>query len=279
MTRRRPLRAIMAAYPIRRSAVLPPRYARATLLVLTIWLGSCVSTAALRALASLPPALGAMSAATAAAGALGLWSWWQRDVWRSALSRGRQSFGVTCSATVCCTALSVASTYWWTPTAPRSIQGDERLHWPSIAVVALVLAPLLEETLMRGILLQKLRRDFGNGTSVFVSSALFAVTHDGGSPLPVAFIVGALLGAIHLRTGRLWLCVWTHAMLNLGSALPWLSQRNGLDTRFGVVLPICCLAAAALALRRILLGTRWLVPPRRASLVAPPVTWEPKGAR
>lgn len=89
----------------------------------------------------------------------------------------------------------------------------------SVAAVVVVIAPLIEELLFRGVILSRLRRSFGPRTSIAISAALFSVFHlldpDTRFVVPGLFVIGLVLGWQALRTDRIGLAITTHAGVNL----------------------------------------------------------------
>ena len=99
--------------------------------------------------------------------------------------------------------------------------------------IVVIMAPLTEEPLFRGIILRGLRRQHGTGGSCIVSALLFALIHLNPPQLLPAFLLGLLLAGIQLRTGSLWPCVWLHAVINfvpLGAFGLFPDQLPGLTT-------------------------------------------------
>lgn len=78
-----------------------------------------------------------------------------------------------------------------------------------------VLAPLTEEIIMRGFLLQGLSVKYGKGIALLVSAFLFAFLHFNMVQTLSAFICGIILGLLYLHTGSLFCCLLTHAGYNL----------------------------------------------------------------
>ena len=93
-----------------------------------------------------------------------------------------------------------------------------RSHDPAalacFAVTAVVLAPLFEETIFRGVLLPVASRELGAGWGVMVSAAVFAVAHLSLGELPPLFMLGLGLGWLRWSGGRLGSCVLMHALWN-----------------------------------------------------------------
>lgn len=81
-------------------------------------------------------------------------------------------------------------------------------------MTAIFFAPLLEETLCRGLVLEAMRSRWGNATAVAVSSLFFGALHvDPSAALP-AFVVGLVLGSVYVRTSSLFSAVILHAINN-----------------------------------------------------------------
>jgi membrane protease YdiL (CAAX protease family) len=106
-----------------------------------------------------------------------------------------------------------------------------------LSMAAIALAPAIcEELLFRGIVLPSMLRPMGSIAAVLVSSLLFGVIHldktDAGVSfyrVPFAFVVGAGLGTLRVRTGSLVSPVLAHALLNaITFAVVPLSEDPGL---------------------------------------------------
>jgi membrane protease YdiL (CAAX protease family) len=84
----------------------------------------------------------------------------------------------------------------------------------NIACYALVVAPVLEEFLFRGILFRAMKRSFGVGPSLVISSILFGLVHQNVlSFVPLTFL-GIILSLSYERTGDLRTCIFIHAFFN-----------------------------------------------------------------
>ena len=77
-----------------------------------------------------------------------------------------------------------------------------------------VIAPLTEEPLFRGIILRGMLSRYQPATAVTLSALLFAALHVDPWQLLSAMAAGILFGWMYLRTGSLALCVLAHAMYN-----------------------------------------------------------------
>jgi len=83
-----------------------------------------------------------------------------------------------------------------------------------LASTALLLAPLFEETLFRGLLLPVLARHWGGGWGVVLSAACFALAHLSLGELVPLFVLGLGLGWLRLQSGRLGCCALMHSLWN-----------------------------------------------------------------
>jgi membrane protease YdiL (CAAX protease family) len=106
-----------------------------------------------------------------------------------------------------------------TPTTHPLLEAIQGATWPwrmVIIVSAVVLAPLAEELLFRGLIQSSLRRFFGSPwIAIGVTSALFGAVHLPIWPavLPLA-IFGVLLGYSYERTGKLLPAIVAHSLFN-----------------------------------------------------------------
>lgn len=80
-----------------------------------------------------------------------------------------------------------------------------------------VLAPVIEEILIRDFLLQGLSIRYGNVIALLVSSLVFALLHFNMVQTISAFVCGIILGLLYLHTGSILCCIITHAGYNFVS--------------------------------------------------------------
>ena len=95
--------------------------------------------------------------------------------------------------------------------------------------ISIIVAPIMEELIFRGILYKKLIC-FGGKIYIFVSAFLFALFHTNFLQIFYAFALGLLLGAVVYYTGHLRYCIILHMIINLvGSGVATLLLHYGLD--------------------------------------------------
>lgn len=80
----------------------------------------------------------------------------------------------------------------------------------------LLLTCVVEEAFFRGYLQQQFQQKVGPLLALVLASGLFGLAHLAGGWLYALFatVAGLLYGLIYLHTGRLWLAVLAHALLN-----------------------------------------------------------------
>lgn len=78
-----------------------------------------------------------------------------------------------------------------------------------------VLAPIIEEILMRGFLLGGLLLNYGKIVALFISAFFFALLHFNMVQTLSAFLCGIILGLLYLYTGSIFCCILAHMGYNL----------------------------------------------------------------
>jgi membrane protease YdiL (CAAX protease family) len=88
-----------------------------------------------------------------------------------------------------------------------------------LALIAIGVAPLVEEVLFRGVLLSALMRRFSSSVTVLISATLFALVHLEGLhfqwyALPNLLLLALALGWLRLQSASLWPSVLAHGTYN-----------------------------------------------------------------
>lgn len=89
-----------------------------------------------------------------------------------------------------------------------------------------ILAPFIEEILIRGYVLNGLNRTYGLGIALAVSTLLFAILHFNMVQTISALICGIALGILYIRTGSISACILAHCAYNTISFFAMLSNRG-----------------------------------------------------
>ncbi|MCH5335669.1 MAG: CPBP family intramembrane metalloprotease [Alistipes sp.] len=137
--------------------------------------------------------------------------------------------------------------------------------WALLSTV--VCAPLLEEFLFRGIILESVRERYGAAAAWVIPALLFGAAHGLPPQILAAAVIGLILGDVCLRSGSLAGCMILHA-LNNAAALLMLTVTGSDDIAFRDMVserayPFVYAAAAAIfalwltgAIRRVIVLRR-----------------------
>jgi glutamate-5-semialdehyde dehydrogenase len=152
--------------------------------------------------------------------------------------------------------------------------------------LAVVIAPVTEEIVFRGLILRGLLGRWRPMAAILFSSGLFALVHFNPAQAPVALLLGLLTGWLYARTRSLGLCILAHALNNAASYLTWfpfeVTGFNAITEAEGPVfhpwwfngIGLTLLALGIWGVRRLTPpGIPWLLPP--PPLLQPPVLAAP----
>ncbi|MBR6831268.1 MAG: CPBP family intramembrane metalloprotease [Tidjanibacter sp.] len=113
---------------------------------------------------------------------------------------------------------------------------------------AVVIAPVLEEYLFRGLFIDSARRRMNALWAVLISSALFGLAHGIPQQAFNAFVVGLILGYVYVRTNSLAAVITIHAINNgisyvllelFGSSTVLMKDLIANDTVYYIVYGVC----------------------------------------
>lgn len=93
-------------------------------------------------------------------------------------------------------------------------------------LVAVVLAPIAEEIVFRGVLLPALRQRWGTGVAIAGSSAVFALMHITPVAILPIFLLALVLGYLFVRTRSLLVCIAAHALFNASGLLALYAAKS-----------------------------------------------------
>lgn len=117
-------------------------------------------------------------------------------------------------------------------------------------VLTLVVAPISEELLFRGVTQRALAAGIGVRGALVAQAVCFSVCHGTATHLVPTLLTGLLFGWIAARTGRLSLAMAAHAANNAVSLL-----LAGWVSNLGAILPVGVWLALAFALAVVLVAT------------------------
>ncbi len=87
--------------------------------------------------------------------------------------------------------------------------------WWGAFMKVVIIAPVIEELIFRGIILHGFRKNYHAATAVVISALLFSLFHLNPWQVPATFLLGLLLGWIMIRTRNILLAIIGHAINNL----------------------------------------------------------------
>ncbi|MGQ1786435.1 MULTISPECIES: CPBP family intramembrane glutamic endopeptidase [unclassified Saccharicrinis] len=97
-----------------------------------------------------------------------------------------------------------------------------------------VAAPIFEELIFRGIILDGLLKRYSPAKSIFVSSLLFGIVHLNPWQFVTAMGIGAFMGWVYYKTQKLSLCIIIHFINNLLAflSMQFINLEEELDKTF-----------------------------------------------
>jgi len=85
--------------------------------------------------------------------------------------------------------------------------------WGGVMRVVII-APVVEELIFRGVIMSGFMRNYKIGYAIFFSALMFALFHLNPWQFPATFMLGLALGWIRFRTGSILACIAGHAIHN-----------------------------------------------------------------
>ncbi len=82
-------------------------------------------------------------------------------------------------------------------------------------IALLIIAPIFEELLCRGVILEAIRRKHGGWIACIVSSVMFGLMHFEPQSVLNAFMIGLLLGYLYIRTNSIFAPIIIHMINNV----------------------------------------------------------------
>lgn len=84
----------------------------------------------------------------------------------------------------------------------------------TVSVLAVIMAPMLEELIFRGYLYGVIRKYGGRVSAILVTSLIFAAIHVHLPAMLALFVLAVVLCLAYERTGSLWVPIFMHASFN-----------------------------------------------------------------
>jgi membrane protease YdiL (CAAX protease family) len=144
------------------------------------------------------------------AGYLGL----RRASWRAYAWALGGFFGMQCVVLVCIGMVYLTLTQFDIHSRHLSGPDFSRESWSYSLFSGVIIAPVTEELVFRGIVLQGLLERYSARFSIIVSAMMFGIWHGNTHQLIGATIVGLCLGWVFSKTRSLWAVIGLHASHN-----------------------------------------------------------------
>ena len=122
----------------------------------------------------------------------------------------------------------------------------------------LILAPVVEEMIFRGYMLNGLLGFFGENAAVAVSSGIFAICHVNPIWVIYAFVIGLILGRTAIKKDNILYGIVLHGGFNLFSAVNLVLQKTGLSERLFFTSRVSVVLFGAVGILSVLLIRREL---------------------
>ena len=129
----------------------------------------------------------------------------------------------------------------WTDSYSEASAGIDTGTLVGVLSVAVV-APVVEEFIFRGLIMNRLSRVMPGWLAVVLSAAVFGACHGHPVWFTYAFVLGAVFGFIDLRAGSIWPSILGHAAFNaFGQVTAFLPETEE-GTEFVVFLGVLLVA-------------------------------------
>ena len=159
----------------------------------------------------------------------------------------------------------------WTESYNEASAGIDSGTLTGVLAVAVV-APVVEELIFRGLMLNRLRMVMPGWVAVLLSSAVFGACHGNPVWFGYAFALGAFFGFLDLRANSVLPSILGHLAFNAISQILSFVPETEDGSEAGLAVKILLLAAvAAPALNWRAITALFRRRPRRAALPAPRV--------
>lgn len=102
---------------------------------------------------------------------------------------------------------------WFMELFSRLFENEYGIYGAALKVV--IIAPVIEESIFRGIIMHGFMRNYSALTAILVSALFFALFHLNPWQFPATFLLGLLLGWLMVITRNILACITGHAINNL----------------------------------------------------------------
>ena len=114
----------------------------------------------------------------------------------------------------------------------------------SMMLYSIIIAPIIEELLYRGVLLRTLER-YGKWFAIIISALVFGLMHGNAVQFPVAFVIGLLFGYLTLKYS-IGLSITLHILNNLSVEI--IGRISAFSENIGVLINFSVLIAGIITI-------------------------------
>lgn len=115
------------------------------------------------------------------------------------------------------------------PESDTLIQAEQNLNSSFIYLIlsVCIIAPIIEEVIFRGIILNGMLKRYNPSTAIIISSLLFALIHGNLHQGINAFLLALIIGCIYYKTHSLYLTIYCHFFNNTTSFILFIPSAIG----------------------------------------------------
>lgn len=133
--------------------------------------------------------------------------------------------------------------------ALESFQSQMEVAWLPALVLIVFIAPLVEEVIFRGIMLEGLLKKYDYRVAVFISALLFAVMHFNWIQGVNTFVLGLVISYVYYLTRSVKVAIVVHFMNNFGAFFPQIRLTSSMN--MNLIISVLGIALIIFAVRRI----------------------------
>jgi membrane protease YdiL (CAAX protease family) len=129
---------------------------------------------------------------------------------------------------------------------PKPIEDafNQMFENPFIALIlAIIIAPIQEEFVNRGIILNGLAKKYSSKVALIVSSLIFAAMHMNIPQGINAFLLGLILGYIYLKTKSIFLSIICHSINNILAFMPDIDSLSNIYLLVSISIAVIIIGA------------------------------------
>lgn len=115
------------------------------------------------------------------------------------------------------------------PESDTLIQAEQNLNSSFIYLIlsVCIIAPIIEEVIFRGIILNGMLKRYNPSTAIIISSLLFALIHGNLHQEINAFLLALIIGCIYYKTHSLYLTIYCHFFNTTASFILFIPSAIG----------------------------------------------------